>query len=204
MCTSGGSAKSPNRYARVKSHGGFVAEPLIKVIKVRHAVTTGYLLLTQDKMVFADLNPKMVSEDVSSSKAAEISLLYGAVREDAEAALKSGKIVDTKEKKALRDLFEAYRKTGEKNGLKSLSMEQVYEADHSIQLLDRIIPYSSVSNVSMKDQSIIVTQQMHRTPLAAKIYGGSTTWQFDVLEENDLFKTLVRMLHDLLPNSAFS
>ena len=116
----------------------------------------------------------------------------------------SRKLVDTEEKKHLREVLESYRKTRDKNVLKSVSMEQVLKADHMIELDDRIIPYSSISKVRVKEpEKIIITQQI-RTGLAAEIYGSSTTWKFDVLEDNKLFLSLVKLLQQLLPSKIFT
>jgi len=181
-----------------------MSERLLELIRVRYGETTGYLLLGQSSMFFADIIPKVVKEDAIGAKTAGVEAMFDIVRTELETDSKSGKLVVTEEKKALRRLFEAYRNTRDKNILKSLSVGQVFNADHSIQLLDRIIPYSSISKLENKDQFITITQQLSRTPLAAKIYGGSTTWRFDVREDGDLFRTLVKTLRDLLPNNVLS
>ena len=133
-----------------------------------------------------------------------MTVLFGALAAGAHAVSKSIKLVDTEEKKHLREVLESYRKTRDKNVLKSVSMEQVLKADHIIELDDRIIPYSSISEVRVKEfGKVIITQQV-RTGLAAEIYGSSTTWKFDVLEDNKLFLSLVKLLQQLLPSKIFT
>lgn len=128
--------------------------------------------------------------------------LFGALAAGAHTVSKSIKLVDTEEKKHLREVLESYRKTRDKNVLKSLSMEQVLKADNIIELDDRIIPYSSISEVRVKELGKIIITQQVRTGLAAEIYGSSTIWKFDVLEDNKLFLTLVKLLQQLLPSKV--
>ncbi len=86
---------------------------------------------------------------------------------------------------------------------KSLSLEQVVKADKTAKLDERIIPYSSILEVSFKEPKEITITQQVRTGLAAEIYGGSTTWKFEILEDKKQIAAFVELLKQLLPGQVF-
>jgi hypothetical protein len=180
-----------------------MSEQLLEVMRVRYGDAPGYLLLGQSSMFFVDLNPEVLKEDAVGAKTTGIEAMFDVVKAKVESDSTTRKVVDTEQKKALRELLEAYRNNQDKNILRSLRLEQVFNADHSIQLLERIITYSSISKVDTEDQCIIITQRLQRTPMAEKIFGKSATWQFEVLEDSSSFGTLMKMLRELIPSIAF-
>ena len=164
---------------------------LTEVVKAQYREKIGYLVLDQDKMAFVDLNPRVVKEDPSLKKTAAVTALFGVLGAAVYAA-KSGQVVDTEEKKQLREIFENYCRTGEKSQLGSVSMNQVLKAGSYTK--DRVIPCSSISEVSVKKPKRINITQNARTGLAADLYGSSINWEFNIMSDDKQFQTLTKLV----------
>lgn len=177
---------------------------ILEVIKTKFAGRTGYLLIGRSEMIFTDLNPKVVKEEPSTGKTVAVTPLFGVMAGAAYNLSKSIKVVDTEEKKSLREAFENYMKTRDKSLLNSISITHILKADSLLKSEGRIIPHSSISKVNVKKpRKIFVTQQVH-TGLTAEIYGNSRTWEFDVLGTNEYFPDVMGLLKQLLPDEVFS
>jgi hypothetical protein len=180
-------------------------ERLIEAVKAVHNNREGYLLFTEKSIVFADLLPRTVRV-VEQLTAEEVFRTEGAVLWETPATASEEeveeRIVDTEERKLLRERFEVYRRTRDEGSLLGISMEHLLAADHDIKLLDRVIPYSSISKVRIERPQRLVIAQMVREGLVAEIYGATKTWCFDVSEDEQIFSGIRDLLRQRLPPSA--
>ncbi len=172
------------------------------MIKAEYEGRLGYLLIGQESIVFADVFPRGSIEkgEVPIAKTAAVAALLGPLASGAYAASKSThlKIVDTKDKKHLREIFDKYIETQDKGLLSSISLDQLLEADQLLMLQERYIPYSSISKATTKNPNTIVIIKQTHTDLAAEIYGSSKTLEFEASANDEAFKHTVRQIKQLL------
>jgi len=183
-------------------------EHFIDVMKAKYEGRLGYLLIGQESVVFVDVFPKETIEEgeVSLAKTAAVAALLGPIASGAYAASKSAhlKIVDTEDKKRLREIFDNCIETRDKSLLSSISLEQLCKADPLLKLQERHITYSSILKMATKELStIVITKQVH-TGLAAEIYGNLKTLEFKVLADEVAFRNAVSQIKQLLPGKFSS
>ena len=176
-------------------------EQFIDVVKAEHEGRLGYLLIGQERMVFADLSPRVVIDESepSTGKTVAVTALFGVVAGAAYTASKSSKIVDTEDKKRLREIFDKYIETRDKSLLSSVSLDQLTKADPLLKLDERNIPYSSTTKVGTKKPNTIAVTKRTNTGLAAEIYGSSKTLEFKVSTGIEAFRNAVNEIKHLLP-----
>jgi len=181
-------------------------EQFIDVVKAEHGGRLGYLLIGQESMVFADVFPRVVIEEgePSTGKAVAVTALFGVVAGAAYAASKASKIVDTEDKKHLREIFDKYIETRDKSLLSSVSLDQLSKADSLLKLDERNILYSSILKVGIKKPNTITVTKQVNTGLVAEIYGGSKTLEFKVSTGSEAFRNAVGELKHLLPERFFA
>jgi len=175
-------------------------EHFIDVMKAKYEGRLGYLLISQESIVFADVLPKVVikEDEPSTGKTATVTAVFGVVAGAAYAISKSSEVVDTEDKKRLREIFDKCIETRDKSFLSSISLDQLCKADPLLKLQERHLTYSSMLKVTTKELStIVVTKQAH-TGLAAEIYGSSKTLEFNILADDEAFRNATSQIKQSL------
>ena len=192
-----------------------VSERVVDAVKVlvKNGWTSArvlYLLITQDKLIIADLLTE-ASQPSSQGKAIALGGVIGQAILHARSARE-----DTDPKKHLRAVLDAYEGTRDQSILASLSWEQILEADPSIETLrdSRIIPFSSLSKLDIKrpgritEGKMTVAWQVTRTSLSGREYTTSNTRELIVVADRwrarKLFPALIETMRCLFPNLTVS